>query len=161
MTPEAEKIASRSLRAVLASLSPGSLIEDSDDFDIFQSALERVIPATLEAAYPWWRHESLDGFRFAVARKLRPEAAEFIGLCLLITDQTWTPLHLRVRIALQSDNIEWLDCKLGESGSGSGGLMRTPYGSSRENKLLYSVADRLESIPWAYTIAVGSLHSQR
>ena len=156
MASKAEEIASRCLRAVLAPLSPGSEIEDSDTFSTFQSALARVIPSTLEEAYSWWRYESLDAFRFVVARKLGPEEAEFVGLCLLITDQTWTPLHLRLRIAPQSDNIEWLECKLGESGTGNGGMLRTPYGSTSDTKLLYSVVDRLESISWAYTITRGS-----
>jgi len=157
MTSKPEEIASRCLRAILAPISAGAAIEDSDDFSIFQSAMEHVIPSILEEEYPWWRYESLDGFLFAVARKVGPEEALFIGLCLLISDQTWTPLHLRLRIAPQSDNIEWLVCRLGESGTGNGGMVRTPYGSSRQTtKLLNSVVDRLESIAWAYAITRGS-----
>lgn len=108
MTSRAEEIASRCLRAILANISTGSTIEYSDDFRWFQSALERVIPSILEDEYEWWRWENLDGFSFAVARKTGPEEAEFIGLCILMSDQTWTPIHLRLRVALQSDNIEWL-----------------------------------------------------
>jgi len=156
MTSRAEEVASRCLRAVLASISVGSAIEESDEFRTFQSALERVIPSTLEVEYPWWQHESLDAFRFAVARKLGSEEAEFVGLCLLISDQTWTPLHVRLRIAPQNDKIAWLYCRLGESGTGNGGMLRTPYGSSRETKLLYSVVNRLEFIPWVYTVTHGS-----
>lgn len=156
MTSRGEEIASRCLRAMLAPISAGSAIEDSDDFNTFQSALERVIPSSLEVEYPWWQYESLDGFRFAVARKLGPKEAEFIGLCLLITDQTWTPLHVRLRIASQNDHIEWLDCRVGESGTGNGGMVRTPYGASRETKLLYSVVNRLDSIPWAYKVTRDS-----
>ena len=121
MTSTAEEIASRSLRTVLAPISAGSTIADSDEFNTFQSALERVIPSALEVEYPWWRRESLDAFRFAVARKFGPEEAEFIGLCLLISDQTWAAMHLRLRVAAQSDKIEWLECRLGESGTGNGG----------------------------------------
>jgi len=156
MTSTAEEIASRYLRAVLAALSPGATIGDSDDFNSFQSALERVIPSMLEEEYSWWRHESLDAFRFAVSRMVGPDEAEFIGLCLLISDQTWIPLHLRLRIAPQSDNIEWLECGLGESGADNGGMVRTPYGSLRRTKVLYSVVNRLDSIQWVYTITRGS-----
>lgn len=155
MTSKAEEIACRCLRVMLSPISAGSAIEDSDDFSFFQSAMEYVIPSILEREYPWWRYESLDAFRFAVARKVGPDEAEFIGLCLLISDQAWTPVHLRLRIAPQGESIEWLACKLGESGTGNGGMVRTPYGSSRETKLFYSVVDRLESIAWAYTITVG------
>ena len=152
----AEEIASRCLRAVLTPLSPGSSIEDSDEFRTFQSAMEYVIPSALQEKYPWWRYESLDAFRFAVARKLGPEEAELIGLCLLISDQTWTPLHLRLRVSALSDSIEWLDCRLGEPGEGNGGMVRTPYKSTGETKLLSSVAQRLGSISWTYTITRGS-----
>jgi hypothetical protein len=156
MTSKAEKIASRCLRAILAPISAGAAIEDSDDFSDFQSAMEYFIPSILEEEYPWWRWESLDAFSFAEARKTGAEEAEFIGLCLLITDQTWTPFHLRLRIASLGDNIEWLVCRLGESGTGNGGMIRTPYGSSRETtRLLNSVVDRLEFIAWAYTITRG------
>jgi hypothetical protein len=157
MTSIPEKIASRCLRAILAPLSAGDAIEDSDDFSDFQSAMERVIPSILEGEYQWWRYESLDGFQFAIARKVGPEEAEFFGLCLLISDQTWTPLCLRLRIAPQSENIEWLVCRLGESGTGNGDMVRTPYGSYRETtRLLRSVVDRLETIEWAYTITRGA-----
>jgi len=106
MTSKAEKIASRCLRAILAPISVGADTEDSDDFSDFQSAMEYVIQSILEKEYPWWRWESLDAFSFAVARKTGAEEAEFIGLCLLITDQTWTPFHLRLRVASQGDTIE-------------------------------------------------------
>jgi hypothetical protein len=155
MTSTPEETASRCLRTVLVSISAGSTISASDEFSTFQSALERVIPSTLEVEYPWWRHESLDAFRFAVARKVGPEEAEFIGLCLLISDQTWAAMYLRLRVASQSDKIEWLECRLGESGTGNGGMVRTPYGSSRETKLLYSVMNDPDSIQWAYTVTRG------
>jgi hypothetical protein len=156
MTSRAEEIASRCLRAILANISTGSTIEYSDDFRWFQSALERVIPSILEDEYEWWRWENLDGFSFAVARKTGPEEAEFIGLCILMSDQTWTPIHLRLRVASQSDNIEWLVCRLGESGTGNGGMLRTPDGTANETKLSYSIVNRLESIPWAYRVTRGA-----
>jgi len=99
---------------------------------------------------------TIDGFQFAVARKTAPEEAEFFGLCILMTDQSWAPFHLRLRVSTQGDKIEWLECRLGESGTGNGGMLRTPYGSVNETKLLYSMAHRLESIPWAYRITRGA-----
>ena len=143
------------LRALLVPLAIGSTIEESDTFREFQSALELLLPAELAVSYPWWRGESLDAFRFSVARKVASTEAEFVGLCLLIS-QCWTPLHLRLRVSSQNDTIERLDLKLGEAGSGVGGMSTTPYGSSRETKLLYGLATRLEAIEWVYAVRRGA-----
>lgn len=141
------------MRVLLERLPYGSAIDDSDQFSIFQSALEHFIPAALRETYPWWEHESLDAFRFAVARKVGPDAAEFIGLCLLISDQTWTPIHLRLRLAPNDDRLEQLVLFLGESGTGDGGMVRMPYNSTSDGKLVSSVEPRLQSIQWAYTLS--------
>ena len=150
----AERIACQSLRAALAPLAAGSFIEPSENRRSFESAMEYVIPARLKHEYSWWRYESFDGFLFTVARKVGPQEAEFVGLCLLISDQSWTPLHLRLRVSPGDDAIEWLECKVGEVGEGNGGMVRTPYDSTRESKVLHSVAQRLDSILWAYTLSV-------
>lgn len=156
MTSRAEETASHCLRAVLAPLSPGAPIEDSEDFSTFETALSRVIPSALAEVYDYWRYEGLDGFRFAVARKVGPEEAEFVGLCLLVSDQTWIPLHVHLRITHGSDHIDWLECKVGEFGNGEERMVGTSYGSTRETKALYSVVNRLESISWVYRITRGS-----
>ncbi len=145
-----ERMACRSLRAALAPLAVGSCVETSDDRQSFESALELLIPAWLQDKYPWWRHEGVDAFRFTVARKVGPSEAEFIGLCLLISDQSWTPMHLRLRVSSDEEAVDSLQCKVGEVGEGLGGLARTPYGSTRESKVLHSVAERIEAITWAY-----------
>jgi hypothetical protein len=144
----AETIVSRSLRIVLAGMSPGSAIDESEPFRELQSALERFIPSVLGL-----RYEGLDAFRFAVARKVGPEEAEFIGLCLLITDQTWTPFHIRLRVSSTVDKVAALDCKLGEVGEGAGGIVRTPYDSNRVAKLLLSLPGRIHSIQWAHAVS--------
>jgi hypothetical protein len=156
MASRAEEIASRCLRASLPELRPEAFIPTSDHFREFLSALEWVISELLIENYSWWRREGLDGFELAIARKLAAEEVELIGLCLLVSSQHWTPLHLRLRIARHADEIEWLYCKLGEAGSGDGGMVRAPYGSLRATKLLYSLEGRLESISWAYTVTRGS-----
>lgn len=153
MRSRAEEMASRCLRAILAPLPYGAVIHDSDDFSLFQRALEYVLPSALREVYPWWQHESLDAFRFAVARKIGIEEAEFIGLCLLISDQTWTPIYLRMSIARESDSFDWLECRVGELGDDAGGMLRIPHKSARINELPGSVEQRLESIQWAYTIS--------
>jgi hypothetical protein len=152
----AEEIACSRLRAILDPLALGASIDDSEAFQDFQSALELVLPVALAESYAWWRNESLDAFRFSIARKLGPGEAEFVGLCLLISDQSWTPIHLRLRVSSRSDTFESLALDVGERGSGPGGMARTPYGSSQEAKLLHSVAPRLDSIDWAYSTERGA-----
>jgi len=135
-------------------LLPGSQIVDSEEFRTVQGALEFLIPAALSETYPQWQHESLDGFRFSLARKLGPEEAELAGLCVLISDQKWVPVHLRLRIALESDSVEWFECKLGELGDN--GQMQRGYSQHQLNTLLYTIADRLESVQWAFMVTRGS-----
>lgn len=152
----AETAVSSWLKAVLNSLPQGTAIEDSEALRELESALEFFLSAELAKSYPAWRYESLDAFRFSVARKVAADEAEFIGLCLLISDQCWTPLHLRLRAASRNDTIDSLDLKLGEAGPGPGGMTRTPYGSSKEATLLHGLAARVESVEWAYAIRRGA-----
>ena len=155
MKPNAEGIASRSLRKVLKPLSAGASIEESGEFSEFQSALERVLQTLLAKEYDTWRSEGVDGFRFGVARKLGPEEAEFAGLLLLVGNQSWIPMHLRIRLAQEQDEFEWLECNVGEDRDDDEPLAGTLYGSNREAKSLHSVLNRLESIPWAFQITRG------
>jgi hypothetical protein len=76
---------------------------------------------------------------------------EIIGLCILISDQTLTPLHIRLYISPEEDEIVWLECKLGEMGPD--GMIRVPYGSSRANKL--ADAERINTIKWVYCVGFG------
>lgn len=147
MTSRAEAIASQCLRASIAPLFTGVPIENSEEFISFQSALERFVPAELG-----WDGESFDAFRFARSQKVAPDEVEFIGLALLISDQTWTPIHLWLRLSPQSDQFAVFDCRVGEPGDGALGLERIPYGSGRVNKVLLHLPERIESIEWAYRV---------
>jgi hypothetical protein len=148
----AEDIASASLRAILALLEPGAAIEDSPLFLEFQAALEGFLQTALADVDAWWRAEGIDAFRFSVARKLGPNEAEFMGVCLLNSDQSWIPLHLELQVSAVSDTFERVQLDLGELGPGGGGLQRIPDGSSRVAKLLETVEPRLGSIEWAYRV---------
>jgi hypothetical protein len=121
-------------------------------FDELQSALERFLPAVLCDGYPaQWRYESFDGFRFAVARKTGPFEAELLGLCLLISDQTWTPLHVQLRASADADSIPWVLCRVGSRIGAGREFTRLPYDSTKVSKLLFSVSEHPESIAWAFT----------
>ena len=144
---KAEEAAGRTLRSVLADVSEGEQIAESEDFQELQSALEYFLPSILRDTYPaQWRHESLDAFRFAVARKTGPLEAELLGLCLLISDQTWTPVHIHLRAAAEAEAISWVSCKLGDGGPAGKRMTRLPYESTKVSKLLFSVSEHPENI---------------
>jgi hypothetical protein len=146
---KAEAIASQELRAILAPLPIDAPI-DPERLDKFQSALEFFLPVELGLS-----HESFDAFRFAVARKVKPDEAEFVGLALLISDQAWTPIHLWLRVSPDSDQITALDCRVGERGEGAAGLLRIPYRSAIADEVLYNLPERVDSIDWVYRAARG------
>lgn len=152
MTSKAEQVASRCLRSVVAGRAEGAQIEESSELEKLLSALEVFLPTVLCESYPGpWRHESFDGFRFAVARKTGPFEAELLGLCLLISDQTWTPMHVRLRAAADADSLSWVLCRVGSRAGEGAELTRLPYGSSKVSKLLYAVSEQPENIAWAFT----------
>ena len=137
----------------MANLSDGEQIDESEDFDELQSALERFLPSVLRDAYPaQWRREALDWFRLAVARKTGAVEAELIGLCLLISDQSWTPLHVRLRASPETDAISWVSCKIGDGGAAGEKMTRLPYESTKVSKLLFSVSEHPENINWVFSL---------
>jgi hypothetical protein len=150
MTSKAERVTSERLREILAPLTVGASIEQTQPFLEFQSALERFLPAELG-----WNHESFDAFQFVLAHKVALDEAEFVGLALLISDQSWTPIHLWLRLSPTSDQVTELECRVGEPGDGVAGLMRIPYGSRAVDKFLLRLNERLGSIQWVYRAARG------
>jgi len=150
-----EETVARSLYANLEGLADGASMGDSDDFQNVLAGLEYYLPAVLGEVHQEWRYESMDGFQLAVARKTGPREAELIGLCILISDQTLTPIHVRLRTSASGDEIEWLTCKVGEAGDGKGGMVRVPYHSDKGSKRLFTVVDRLDSIDWVYSVGFG------
>jgi hypothetical protein len=135
----------------------GDQIEESAEFGELRLALERFLPAVLRESYPaQWRHEAFDGFRLAVARRTGPFEAELLGLGLLISDQTWTPMHVRLRAAADADSISWVLCRVGSRIGAGPEFTRLPHDSTKMSKLLYSVSEQPENIAWAFTVERGA-----
>ncbi|MEZ6138981.1 MAG: hypothetical protein R3B84_00285 [Zavarzinella sp.] len=165
MASKAEQAVSRSLRTILADLPNGaSFIAYTPDglfsehlLDLF-GGLEFFLPQVLRRTHPEWAHESLDGFRPLVGRKIGNSAAEIFGLCILITDQTLTPIHLHIQASSTADEISWLECKLGEASEK--GVVRTPWpsGNATDN-LVHALEGRADSIEWVYTVGLGTRRS--
>jgi hypothetical protein len=79
---------------------------------------------------------------------------EIAGHCILISDQTLAPFHLRLRIAPGDANeISWLELSVGERGAN--GMVRQPYNSGATSKRTYALPQRLAKIDWAYQVTFG------
>jgi hypothetical protein len=156
MASSFEQNISRSLRAVLAHLPHGASIGDSEEFREVLSGLAYFLPDVLGEIYPEW-NESLDGILPMVARKTREGEADILGLCIILSDQTVTPLHVRLRATASYDEISWLECRLGERGNH--GMVRTPYDSfGAVAKRLYALEGKPELIDWVYKVTFGQRH---
>jgi hypothetical protein len=154
MASRTEEAVSRSLRLVLNGLTNGAAIEDSENFRNLLSGLEFFLPSVLGEVHQEWRNENMDRIFSAVARKTGPNEAEIIGLCILISDQTLTPIQVRIRVSATKDEIEWIECNVGESGEGRGGMLRTPY-NAMSGRQLMAVAERVSVIDWAFRVGFG------
>jgi hypothetical protein len=155
MTSRAEQTISRLIRTVLAELPSGASIPESERFRNVLSHLEFYIPALLREIHPEWDEESLDGVIPVVARKTAEGEVELFGLCIIISDQTLTPIHVRIQVAASNDEISWLECTLGERGQD--GIVRMPYQSRHAaTKRLYALDGRADLIEWVYKVTFGN-----
>ena len=152
---KAEQHLACKLRVVLAGVPIGGAVDDSQEFREVLSALEFFIPQLLRELYPEWNQESLDGVYPEIARKTNECEAEIAGLCILISDQTMTPIHVRLHASQDKDEIDWLECRLGEAGAD--GMIRMPYGSRWLANL--AVTGRLDTIEWVYCVGFGERNS--
>lgn len=155
MVSRAEETVGRLLRAILADLPDGADIDDSEQFRAVLFGLESFLPhEVLMEIYPEWDRESLDGIMPMLARKTGEDEAEIFGLCILISDRTVTPLHVRLQAAASTDEVSWLECRLGERGNH--GMVRVPYGSlGTIVKRLHALDCRPDQIDWVYKATFG------
>ena len=154
MASRAEQSVSRSLRAILADLPSGGSFADSEQLQGVLGGLEFFLPEVLREIYPEWDRESLDGFFLQLARKTGEGEAEIFGLCILISDQTLTPIHLNLQVSASGEEISWLECRLGEKGEH--GMVRTPWSSSSAaSRRLHALEGRAEAIEWVYKATFG------
>ena len=155
MASRAEQSISRSLRAILDDLPIGASVPDSVQFREVLSGLEFFLPhQVLSEIYPEWNQESLDGVLPLVARKAGEGEAEIFGFCIIMSDQTLTTLHVRLQVATSSDEVSWLECRLGERGEH--GMVRTPYSNpSALTKRLHALQWKPDLMDWVYKVTFG------
>jgi hypothetical protein len=130
----------------LAAGKPVDALLDDSSFPDLLSALEYYLPQTLSEIHQEWDHESLDGIYPNVVRKTAERRIEIVGWCILISDQTMTPLELELEVSPAADEVIWLDCRLGRLGPN--GMIRIPYGRRPDIRNDY----QWKSKNWAYHV---------
>lgn len=118
----------------------------------FLYGLELLITAWIARRDPAWRTESLDGIFVARACKTSSRSAEFVGTCILISDQTVAPLLLNLTLTPENERLERVRIRLGEHGGGALGISGPPCNSAAAAALLASMVERAPQIAWAYDI---------
>jgi hypothetical protein len=151
LTPE--RRISRALRFALERIGNGAGFLDASEHRGLLLGLEFFIPATLSNKYPYWNHESLDGFFLSKAEKVDAETAQLVGVCILISDQTVTPFEAKLKVSSLEEKIDWMECRVGQRSKGNGDMERTPHSRWRHNPLI-GMENSKEPIDWVYTIAL-------
>ena len=154
MASAAEQLVGRSLRTILARVPNGENVADSEHLRDLLNGLEFFIPEVLREYHHEWYDDFLDGVIPIVARKSGEHEAELFGLCIMISDQTLTPIHIRLQVSPSSDEVLWFECRLGERGEK--GMVRTPYKlMDRAMKPLFALLGREDMIDWVYKVTFG------
>lgn len=150
MMAKFEELAAQYLKLVLHGVADGDPIPESGARTQLHSAFELFLPLMLrEADASHWRLEAFDAFRFPVARKTGLLEAEFRGAGLLLSDETWTPVQVRLRAASDGDTIVWGSCQVGDRLVGR--AERLPSNSPDLGKLLAAVCEHPKTIAWAFS----------
>ena len=157
LTPE-QRICRR-LRVVFGRTAEGAEFLDAPELHGVHGgilgALENFLPPVLAKAYPYWKHESLDGFHLFEARKVGPREAVIAGLCILISDETVTPFEARLMVAESGEEIARMECRLGKRGAGAGEMERLGWRPNWEKNPFGDVANWREGMDWVYKVGLG------
>jgi hypothetical protein len=150
MMAKFEELAAQYLRLALRGVGEGQDIPSSEAVTQLQSALELFLPLIMRGADPnHWRLEAFDAFRFPFATKTGPAEAEFRGAGLLLSDETWTPVRVRLRAADDSDTIAWGSCQVGDRRVER--AQRPAADSPDLARLLTSVSEQPDNVAWAFS----------
>ncbi len=168
MASRAEEVSSRLLGAILADVPVGADVPESEQFRNVLAGLERFVPDVIGELHSEWRGESLDGIFPVVARKTAEAEVELYGVCVIIPDQSLTPLHLRLQLSPSRGKISWMECRqsqcdplVGSSGSDPSDQRPTTDGRIQLCPVTSSFAVcRLVELPQALANGIGGLSEQ-
>ena len=151
MTQKVEKSLSKLIGLIIKKLESGEDIYDSEELREVLGFLEYFISLELREKYDEWEYESLDGIYVGQITMTGKNQISIIGMCVLISDQSFIPIYINTKISDSSNEIEWMNCKLAEYGEN--GIIKIPYNSNRWNKQMYALD--VNKINWHYSISYG------
>ena len=154
MSSRVEEVLAQRLRAALARAEIGEALDSFEEFVKALTALDWFLPGILGEVHGHWKGRSFDGFMEHRSTKIGPNSAEVFGMISLITDMTMVPIHVRLRASQTVDEIEWLECRVGEVGGDSGDMIRHPI-SKAYRKRRSSTPRSVHAIDWVYAVTFG------
>lgn len=105
----------------------------------------------LQREHSEWANESLDGFFWSSTIKSDNSSAELVGTCILISDQTVTPIALNITV-VDSRTLGALRIRLGEAGEGALGISGPTCNSAAAIAMLHALNGRLPAVDWVYDV---------
>lgn len=141
------------LAAILKGQAVGDSLGDQTTCSDLLNAFEFFLPEVLREIHFEWKGEGLDGVYPTIFRKTGDREIELVGLALFISDQTLTPLHLRLQLSPTFGRVSWIEIRLGERTVH--GCRREPYGGPKAFSKMLHVVERLETIDWYYRVGYG------
>ncbi|HPF40535.1 MAG TPA: hypothetical protein P5081_10020 [Phycisphaerae bacterium] len=107
--------------------------------------------------YPFWRTEGLDGIIPSTARRLDHQTAEIVGVCILLTHQTFTRLHVQLTPDAESDRLSTLIFRVGEADCATGAMIVAGPGSKAADIMRSTCAtdDLIPAVRFVYSIGGG------
>ncbi len=73
-----------------------------------------------------------------------------------MSDQSGHPIHVRVQVAMDRDEVSWLEWGLGEAGDG--GMVRRAWDSP---KRMHALESKAATIQWVYAVTFGQRREGR
>jgi hypothetical protein len=138
----------------LDEVGPNAEVEGTTALKNLCVAVEYYVPKLLREIHQKWRREGLDGVLPCLARSPGKLEFELFAVAILMSDQTYTPLHVRLKLTPDFAGIEWLECRIGCEG---------PDGMERQSeasvsKMIYELAHtgRCDRLRWAYEVGIGT-----
>ena len=156
MASKLEQALSSSLRAVLNPLLVGAILTESKELGRVLAALEWWVPDLLAEVYPEWETECLDGILPQVARKTGDGELEMLGACIIMSDHSGAAIHLRLQLAAGTDEVSWLELRLGEAGDD--GMVRLRWDSPKQ---MHALESRVSKINWMYNVTFGDRRDEQ
>lgn len=139
-----EERAARSIRRVTEGVAINGSLLSSPHLQSCLNSLEGFV-TQLFHEIKILTDDSVDGIYAEIAKKTGDGQIRLLGNCILVSDQCLTPIEILARISRDTDEIDWCQCRLGETGPN--GMQRTPYdGNVRQ------VAWRYNEVKWCYHI---------